>query len=212
MDIEKIYSSYKITPTLQLHQKRVAGVCDYITTHFNKPLDKDDMIKACLLHDMGNIVKFDFSKFPEFFKPEGVEYWKNIQNEFIQKYGHDDHMATELIVRELGVNETVFSYIDAIGFSNADIIENDSSFEKKICLYADQRVGPYGVSSLLDRLEESKKRYTNHPTKSHWVKEYDVLSDALLKLEKQIFDNCSINPEDVTDETIDSFVSKNHSI
>ncbi len=32
----------------------------------------------------------------------------------------------------------------------------------KILLYADQRVAPYGVTSLKERLEEVKKRYKNY--------------------------------------------------
>ena len=46
-----------------------------------------------LLHDLGNIVKFDLEKYPDFLGKEKprLEYWKKVQKEVREKYGSDDH-------------------------------------------------------------------------------------------------------------------------
>jgi len=77
MTIQQIYDHYDIMPSLQLHMLRVTAVAAMIVESFNQPLDKNNIIKACLLHDMGNIVKFDFNymkeSMPQFLEPPGTQ-------------------------------------------------------------------------------------------------------------------------------------------
>ncbi len=61
--ISEIYEEYKIMPNLREHQLRVAAVAAQICDNFNKPLNKKEIITACLLHDMGNIIKFKLELF-----------------------------------------------------------------------------------------------------------------------------------------------------
>ena len=84
--ITDIYTEYRIPPALQLHQFRVTGVALQIIGSIDVAVDADSIIVACLLHDMGNIIKFNLDYFPEFLEPEGLEYWQYVQNEFIEKY------------------------------------------------------------------------------------------------------------------------------
>src|SRR6266404_1725530 len=112
-----IYKEYKIMPTLQEHMFRVAAVASLLCDNFTKPVNKEDIILACLLHDIGNIVKFHLNYFPEFNKPEGIKYWQKIQDEFIEKYGDDDHVATVAIMKELGVSRNLIFLVDKIDFS-----------------------------------------------------------------------------------------------
>ncbi len=58
-NIIQIYSQYKIMPTLQQHQLRVAGVAKQICDSISEPIDKEVVVDVCLVHDMGNIIKFD---------------------------------------------------------------------------------------------------------------------------------------------------------
>ena len=81
-------------PNLQEHMLRVAAVASLVCDNFNEPLPKDDIITACLLHDMGNIIKSDLQYFPEFIKPEGLDYWQKVKDEYIEKYSRDEHKAT----------------------------------------------------------------------------------------------------------------------
>ena len=89
MKIQKIYDDYKIMPQLQLHQLRVAGVASIIVDNFQEKLDKDAIVSAALLHDMGNIIKFNLNFFPDALEPEGLDHWQSVKDEFILKYGPD---------------------------------------------------------------------------------------------------------------------------
>ena len=46
-------------PNLAMHQLRVAGVAMQICESLDTNIDTNSVVKACLLHDMGNIIKFN---------------------------------------------------------------------------------------------------------------------------------------------------------
>src|SRR3954471_17109842 len=111
--VSEIYSKYKIMPALQQHQLRVAAVAAIICDSL-PGIDKEAVITACLFHDMGNIIKSDLSYFPEFTKPEGIVYWGKVKQDYIRKYGRDEHTATIAIAKEIGLPEKVMNCLDAI--------------------------------------------------------------------------------------------------
>src|SRR5690242_14147552 len=113
MGIADIYLQYKILPFLQLHQLRVAAVAVQICRSLSVEVDTNSATVASLLHDMGNILKFDFQAYPSAFEPEGISYWKRVQDEYRAKYGNDEHDATLTIARELGVSDAVLGIIRA---------------------------------------------------------------------------------------------------
>src|SRR3989344_8748672 len=98
----EIYSAYKIMPSLQLHQLRVAAVAKLLCEGCTKPINEHDVILACLFHDMGNIIKSELSYFPDFTEPEGVEYWERVKADFVEAYGTDSHTANIAIAKEIG--------------------------------------------------------------------------------------------------------------
>ena len=197
--ISEIYSEYKIMPNLQEHMLRVAAVASLICDNFNELLPKKDIITACLLHDMGNIIKFKLNYFPEFNKPEGIEYWQNVQNEYIKKYGNDEHHVAKEIASEIGVSERVLELINAISFLGASHNVLSEDFGKKVVDYCDNRVSPFGVVSGEQRFMDLRKRYTNHGGDTP---ERQAFEKALRQIEKQIFSKCKIKPEDINDEAI----------
>ena len=77
-NILEIYKEHNVMPNLQEHMLRVAAVASLICDNCTEKLNKEDIITACLLHDIGNIVQFQLSYFPEFNKPQGIEYWQGI--------------------------------------------------------------------------------------------------------------------------------------
>ncbi len=194
-------------PNLQEHQFRVAGVARIICENLNLELDKDSVICACLLHDMGNIIKFKLDYFPEFVKDGQLEYWQKVKEDYLEEYGHDEDRAALAIAEELGVSYDIQEIIDSIGFTHS--IENmeGADFEKKIAAYADMRVSPYGIVTLRERLDEGHKRYSgsNKSTdkESHLEdEEVKIFDDALFEIERQIFAVCSISPEEINDEAV----------
>lgn len=194
-------------PNLQMHQFRVATVAFQICDSLNIKVDKESILKTCLLHDMGNIIKFRLDYFPEWNNPEGIEYWQKVQNDYINKYGNNEHHATVEIARELGVSDYVLDLINSVDPSLSEVNNLDLNFDKKICLYADNRVTPHGIVSRAERSLEAKKRYENHP---HAFEEdaHHFFNKNMEDIEKQIFSHTKIKPEDINDESIVSYLEK----
>ena len=200
--ISDIYTEYKIIPSLQLHMLRVAAAASIICDNFNESLPKDDIITACLLHDMGNIIKFKMDVIPEFFQPEGVEYWQSVKDEYKAKYGADEHNATVKIIEELNLSNRVASSLANLNRFSLICEHRDSSdMNIKIVHYSDGRVTPYGIVSYEDRMNEAKKRYENYDNSPREI-ERKRLVDCGLEIEKQIFAKCKIKPEDITDKEV----------
>ncbi len=200
LPIEAIYKIYKIMPVLQDHMLRVAAVASMISDSISVAVDKETIITACLLHDMGNIIKSNLKLFPDFIKPEGLEYWQKIKDDYIKKYGLGEHNATLEIIKELKVSENVSAIVNCIDFHKIPSLP-ERSIETQISCYADCRVTPFGVVLAKQRLAEGKARYKNQEnilTEEQWQKNTDTFE----KIEKQIFAKCKIKPEDINDETV----------
>lgn len=202
MTISEIYSQYKITSGLQMHMLRVAGVAKYICQSMDSDVDERSIVTACLLHDMGNIIKFKMTVRPHDFLPEGVVYWKKVQDEYITKYGNDENIATEIILNELGVSKKVLDIYSHIGFGRAPIVLEIDDFNFKIANYADQRVGPDSVMSMLDRLQEGRKRYFANKGDVADPVFFDNNVRRLEMIEEQVFAKSRLNPSDITDLAI----------
>lgn len=188
MIIADIYKKYSIMPNLALHQLRVAAVAKMIMEALD--MQQDSVISACLLHDMGNIIKFRLCDFPEFLQPEGLDYWEQVKISTIQKYGPDEHIATYTIAKEIGVSAETLACIEAVGFSNS--IKNvKASLTHRICAYADLRVGPHGLLTLRQRLEDGLKRYADRKDRPRAQMDHTALMahyDATFAIEQSIYD------------------------
>lgn len=203
-NILEIYEHYKIMPNLSLHQLRVASVIYLICKNSTLEVDENIAIQSGLLHDMGNIVKFDLNYFPEFLEPEGLEYWQNVQKEYFEKYGNDEHQATQKILKELGIDKRVIEIDSNMIFGNLCIDKDSNDWELKLLHYADMRVGPFGIMSYEDRMEDARKRYEKK-LDDEMTREKDrreILLACGKDIERQIFEYCSIKPEDINDTSI----------
>ncbi len=193
----EIYSAYKIMPSLQMHQLRVAAVAKLICEHAIIAVDVRRVVLECLFHDMGNIVKFDLSRFPEFVEPEGQAYWESVKVDFMKKYGREQHAANAAIAREVGLPEQVIEMMDASGFSRVSVIAASDDLELQICQYADLRIAPHGVVSLEERLQDFSMRYAGKT---------DAGSGGVLQasreLEQRIFSSSTTRPESITDAVV----------
>lgn len=202
--IEDIYKQYHTMPNLQLHQVRVAAVAMQICDGFDLSVDRERVALACLLHDMGNIVKFKFGKIPELLEGVDIQYWEKIQKEYIDKYGDNDHEVNMAIISEIDVGKEVYDIADSIGFHNWCSVDKDGSWDHKIASYADSRVSPFGVLSLDDRLMDANKRYKDV---DHFTDNYkDTLYDCVRDFEVQIFNHLDFTPSDITDESIRKYI------
>lgn len=208
---QDIYNEYKILPSLQLHQLRVAAVGKTICDASKQSLNAESVILAGLFHDMGNIIKSDLTYFPEFLEPEGFAYWNEVKESFVKKYGVDHHQANTAIAREIGIPAKSVDLIDTIGFSKVTEVVADPSIERKILQYADMRVGPHGILPLRQRLEEGRERYvkTRRPRTYHESgEEFERLSKTATTLEEQLFSDATLTPEDIHDEKIKGMIEE----
>lgn len=211
-NILDIYREYKIMPQLQEHQLRVAGVAFLVCESFEGDINKQDIVTACLLHDMGNIIKFDLAKAGNYINENiDLDFWLGVQIEFKKKYGSNEHSAHGLIAKEIGVSERIIELIDCIRFLEAPATAAGQDFGKKIVQYSDDRVGPKGVISLEERFADLRNRYKKHSNNSP---ERDNFENAIRQIEKQIFAQCKIAPADINPESVNKKIEqlKNYEI
>ena len=172
MKIIDIYNKYYLPENLQMHMLRVAACSNLIIDNWKgKELDKEAIIRVCLLHDMGNMVKISESGKIE------------------------------------GLSEKELAILDGKRSRKNEETLKSNSYEIKICAYCDQRVAPYGVVDIKDRLEDAKVRYKDKPL-SVWSNEEKAnhLIDCALGIENQIMEYCSISPKDINDNSIQEYI------
>jgi len=201
MTISQIYQQYQIMPQLQLHQLRVAAVGQTICQHVDLDVDQDSVIKACLLHDMGNILKFDLARFPEYLEPEGLEFWSKALTDFKDRYGDDEHKASLSIARELGVEPRIIELIDAMAFEPQVTVAEDD-WEAKICDYADMRAAPQSIVSLEERVKDFEERYKNRYPTPQDVKKRSELTKNSKKIEAQIQKVANIDLNSISEDSL----------
>ncbi len=196
------YETYKIMPNLRLHQLRVASVARALAQA--RKADVELVTKVGLLHDMGNIMKSDLTQFPaEFYGDQDISYWEGVKRECGERYGADEHIATAAIAREMGLSESVVEIIDGMGFSKAETILENASLELQIAEYADQRVAPYGITSMTERLREGHERYAaKHGSDYGGDDTFNKNHRVLEELERRLFAGIDLAPEDLNDESL----------
>ena len=188
---------------------RTAAMGELICNNWQGPkINKDNVVAALLIHDLGNIVKIDFETETTLKiigeERERLDYWKKVKEEVIAKYGNDDSQVTLKMADELSVNARLRFLLEKNNFIKNDFISECDDWELKICNYADQRTGPFGILSLKERLSEGMKRYeerkanVNHPKAK-------LFYECAFETEKQILENNSLSAEDINDESIKPF-------
>ena len=204
MTVSDIYTRYPVTPNLARHMLRVGAVTRLILDHWSGPaLEERTMMKIALLHDTGNILKFDFEGHPHLLEEEqpNVQRWKALQAEWAARFP-DENAMTYAIAAECGMHPGEIAMMRDLGYGLMDRIAQEERFERKIVKYADMRAAPFGILPLKDRLEEGNKRYAKHPTISIDHSKTKLLQEAAFDVERQIMVHCTLTPRDITEETV----------
>lgn len=201
MNIIKIYNKYYLPENLQMHMLRVAACSNLIIDNWNGPkIDKEAIIKVCLLHDMGNMVKIpeDFSDDKKFIET---------RRRYFEKYGTNDHEINLEIGKIEGLSDKELKILDGKRSRKNEETLNSNSYERKICAYCDQRVAPNGVVGIKERLEDAKVRYKDKPL-SVWSNEEKAnhLIECALEIERQVLEKCNLNSKDINDESIKNYI------
>ncbi|MCL4360346.1 HD domain-containing protein [Patescibacteria group bacterium] len=198
MTVSDAYARYRIPSNLQDHQLRVAALAAIIAGNWTGPaIDQPSLVTACLLHDMANIIKFDFTNSLMDPAEHGrLGYWKTVQHETVERYGNDVHAGTLTICRELGAPDAVCRIVSAIEWNDTEKVLDGGEYETAIGIYSDMRVGPHGILSLADRLSDLRTRNTKHDPA--W------LIPAQARLEQTIRGSVSRDPGSVTDQDLEA--------
>ena len=122
----------------------VCALRDYWT---GQAIDWEAATKAALLHDIGNVIKFDLDSFPELLGDElpRIEYWRGEQKRLIEKYGSDDHAATDKMLSELKVSEPIREAIQTKSFGNAKETAASNNWLVKILFYSEKQRHSTGI-------------------------------------------------------------------
>lgn len=182
MEIQRVYDQYKVPEHLQEHMLRVAGVGIAIGKHWIGPdIDIPSIRTALLIHDMGNIMKFDFTK-PEQYQVNQhvIETWKRTQAEFAKNYGNSVHLVTMGIIQELSVSNYIIELVEAIGLDFVEETYRSDDIVKKLCSYADLRVDPDGVVTVDQRFDDLIERYRGRKD----VSNYEIFRSYVLEMEQ----------------------------
>jgi len=200
MNISEVYKKQQINKGLQEHMLRVAGVAKYICDNSDLFVDKNNVITACLLHDMGNLIKSKLETAPELFEPEGVDFWSEIKYRMIEKYDNDVHGATVAKIKEVCKTPEVVKIVEEASFDDIEKVASSGSMEAKLLEYADMRVGMFGIMPLAERFQDIHDRYVpNRFSKEELLNK----QRAAEKIEREIFKLSSIRPSHVSNETVD---------
>ena len=157
MKILDIYNKYHLPENLQMHMLRVAACSNLIIDNWKgKELDKEAIIRVCLLHDMGNMVKISESESSD-------KAFLTVRKKYFDKYGTNDHAINLEIGKIEGLSEKELAILDGKRSRKNEETLKSNSYEIKICAYCDQRVAPDGVVDIKGRLEDAKVRYKDKP-------------------------------------------------
>lgn len=210
MKINEIYKKFGIPPNLQEHMHRVCGVVSLIEKHWKgqERVDWFFVKKISLLHDLGNVVKFDLDKNPEFLGNEqaNLEYWKKAQSQTIVKYGSDDHEVTRKMLAEVGIGQEAINVILSKSFGNSVETEKSNNWPLKILYYADLRTLPFGIGTLEERISDVRERmpkYTSRP-------DFKDLISSCKEIESQIQNNLDISTSGIDNKSVNEEITLNH--
>lgn len=133
-------------------------------------VNKELLIQSALLHDLGNLVKFQRPFLGEM--GERAEYWQKVQDEQRARYGQDAKQATLQMIEELGLGDTVGAVLRDMEVLFAG--GNTVMVEAQLVECSDLIVTPEGIVGYARRKQDLIDRYGE----SHglaWVEPADRL-------------------------------------
>jgi hypothetical protein len=117
-------------------------------------------------------------------------------------YGDDEHVATIKMVQEINPGEEATFYFNAIGSESMQRVYETGTLGEKIATYSDMRVGPFGIISLQERMDDLRARYLSRNKPGFSALDIDVRAQRLQEIELEIFSQNSLQPSDVQDHAL----------
>ncbi|VVB75412.1 Uncharacterised protein [uncultured archaeon] len=208
--INSIYKKYHSPQNLARHMKQVAAVAALICDNSKIKVDKENIVAAAIIHDLGQFIKMKLDGenicLLDLADQAKIDFFKETKKEFIAKYGSDDNIANTKIAREIGAPKKVIELLESKEVK-AFAKNWNKKFEERIILYADMRCSPHGVVSLEERLAEGNKRYNLNRDEAH--KEFSrKFTVAMKEIEKELFEKLTILPEDINSNSVKKYLDE----
>ncbi len=160
--------------------------------------------RACLLHDVLRVLDFnesDYNRFEQSVPKEHKTKWQQLRAEY-ESACHEE-ATYELLKDRYPVLATTIKRHKYTAL--LDEKEKPNTWEEKLVYYADKRVMRDKIVPLKPRLEEAHKRNALLREIGSASKTDTAKVDSLIfELEQEIFDRIGLDPEEVTEEFIDS--------
>jgi 5'-deoxynucleotidase YfbR-like HD superfamily hydrolase len=202
MQVNEVYRDYQTPKNLQEHMLRVAALASIILENWKgSNIDKDNIIKACIIHDIAKPMNFDLAKQAQFgMSEEDIEKLRQLQITIKTNFGDDEHRATIGIAKTIGCNANIIKYLDNLEWKYIPKLLEINDNNSLLPIYCDMRIGTKGILTLAERLEDLKNR-TNSD-------EYEANVMNGNELEQLLFKNVNKDLNTITDENINQLFAK----
>lgn len=196
--ISQLFSRYQIPVNLEQHLIQVAALGQLICQNWaGSPLNHDQIVSALLLHDIGNLVKFDLNQAwtkailaessaqnPDL--PQSFKAWQNLQTQFRRRYSYNADEANFAIVKELKIDPAIINILRDHTFEDLAVLLASKNWAKMILFYCDLRFSSTGLVAVTERLQDLRARYQIHDPRytdpkifARWLKNSLALENLL---------------------------------
>lgn len=222
--LKKVYQQYRIPKNLKNHMQWAAALGLLIAENWNeqsgtardrsRQLDQDLITKTLLLHDLANLIKFEFDT-PlarlTASNPKELKYWGQVQKQMIEKYGPDTHQANIKMVRELNPYkcQQIIKLLETHSFETIPaLLKHNGSWEQKIVLYSDLRIMPGGIASIEERIADLKQRYQSQDQTWDDKQTFGQRLENSLALEEQLNACTKLDLPKITQKQLEPYITQ----
>jgi hypothetical protein len=158
-----VYEVLGLPAGLRLHMARTVGVVAAVGRSVSGKQARivKDVSLAMALHDVGNVVMPIGNGELLAEPPQLLSRWCLYSHYTRSRYGENAHAATESILEDLGVKRPLIDLVERKSSRNFRSILCCKDPAEMLALYADMRVSPTGVVTILERHEDAVARYAN---------------------------------------------------
>ncbi len=196
-------------PRLKEHMIRTAAVGWHIAYHWKNAteIDPNIIVQVLLLHDTGNIIKFNLEGFPDLLGDEAprLQYWKDIQKSYIETYGNDEHKAIVQIAREIDIDTNVEDTLEALVANGIKATYDSDDWNRKICMYADLRCAPFSVVDVNTRFDDIIARYKGRDHELGDIEKTEAKRKVCLLLEEQLQQHVTIDLKGIAERDVQQY-------
>ena len=203
-----LLAEYHVPPHIVKHSQAVAKLAVFLAQRLNEDsaeIDIELLDKACLLHDMMRVFDFpepDYKRFERNLPEKEKAKWQRLH----AKYNPISHEEAACDILKEKYPALALAIKRHRYMALPDENEKPDTWEEKLLYYADKRVMHETIVPLKERLAEGHKRNVlSHGSEAKSKINIAKVDPLIYEMEKEIFDKIGLDPNEVTDDFIDSY-------